>query len=1099
MNAPPSKVQQRKSPARDRSGRQQAQAQAISRARRKVEDDGDHNDGSVTTTTTRDTPGRTDREKPRRKSIAVNRPGETFTARDRPFSSASHTSLKAAFEATKSLPLEPGSPSRSRGTSRTPLLPSPDHQQHKKSCIPVRARPGQAETPRTTTNGMASHLSSSGWRTRALQLDRGRGSSSSPPRGLREAYARIVDEENLAAEESAMSEMADEFDDSQADWSSPHYVVDPKELRDQDQARLGRIQNSESPLSLPRPRAGSPTAGLRSLGRSTGTNELDLGDSTLDSASVSIISGLSSLENGTDDSFARTLARHARDQQRINGALKTENRVFSRARQPERAGLTSENLRRKDKVDEIMAIEREVAEEARSVTSELSDIPVRVPKDWGRRGRKRNDWLSKIQEAEDAETGRKSDSGGRDAESSTGRVESSQPESSSIDWVAAAADVPLPSVEDLPSHEAPAQQTVTPPPSRQQTSSVERVEQLPLISSKPLIGSKNNVLDRIRDREIEALKDQAVTTNRLGELKERGSKEHLRSRRASGQIGEKIFEEPPIVKAEKKSIGHDSQENIPSLRQEHERDDESESTRNRTDAPAILSNMNKDRQKTDHEKKGEAPVDKPPTDVQPDRRASEQTKPDSRDLLLQLARAASSSPSPSQEKHHWHRRTSSEEAPRSEPSLAPSGPLSGEVKPTMTNGGPAKKASNTNQDAITESDSGEDSTPKPTKGPIESETPALAIGGWVNTPVGHSVTNCSEQEVDKDISVSSLMHDVSSSPLYRRSSGLTGPAGNDDQTSRVSIGLQRTISAPEPNRHPTQGSYRQLEAEIQSTINSIDQLIATNDADIALLHVDRPEAPGLEHEKDQDEADPGRPSEVLVYERVNERLQTLRLSIHDAKKGIEDLEKQVQHTVSTGQPAVGICPQCDHVVAASSAGEHSHWRSFQLPISWPTTHRWKEGSRRPRLTWLGVICLVLGIIYGYYLAERITCELFCPQYVDPNNLSDDPRSHRLGLFTLHYGENYYAVWPPYAIWGTVRWALPGYVNPLAYQLCRRSNVVRSTIMKQTCRELCIWDDCSTGPRPGSAEMEMEMEDEMLWQDVRETDHSIYIQEDYEEG
>lgn len=895
-----------------------------------MEDDGDDNGNA----------GRIDSEKPRRKSIAVNRPGETFTARDRPFSSASHTSLRAAFEAIRSIPLEPASPTRNRG-SRTSLIPSPE--QHKKSYIPVRARPGQAETRATTNNGMASQVS--GWRSslaRGSQMNRGRRSSSSPPRGLREAYARILDEENLAAEESAVSEMEDEFDDSPVDWSSPH-CGDPKKLRDQDQARLECIQNSDSPLLLPRPRPSSPQPGLRSIGKSTGANHHGLDDSTLDSGSASVISGLSSLENGTEDSFARTLARHARDQQRINGAMKTENRVFSRARQPERAGLTSENLRRKDKVDEIMDLEREVAEEAASVTSDLSDIPVRLPKHWGRRGRKRNDWLSKIQEAEDAESRRKNDAPEPDEESSTRRIDSSQPESSSIDWVAAAADVPLPSVEEKPSHEIHVQQTVTPPPSREQTGSIERIEHYPLVSSKPLVGSKNNLLDRIREREIEALKDQAVTTNRLGELKERNSNEQLRSRHISGQIGERAIEDSEVIKAAKRSLGLDAQDSFLNLSQGKEKDDGSDSTRDRSDAQQNMGKL-------------------------------EQKKPDSRDLLLQLARAASSSPSPTIDRD---KRNLSEEVNRSEQSQNQSGPASSEDQLTVTSGEPAKKSREAKQAAMEESDTDEDSTPKQGKGPVESQTPALAIGGWVDTPVGHNLKSPSEQDVDKEKSAANLIHDVSSSPLYRRSSGLTGPARKDDQANRITIGLQRTISAPEPNRHPTQGSHRQLEAEIDLTIDSINRLIENNDMDITPL-LQNGDAKirrlGLEDgtDKSLNNAEHRKRSDILAYEQMNKRLQTLRLSMHDAKKDTENVENQVQHTFSTGQPGIWSCSECGHLVVVSSAGEHGHQKRLQLPFALPKTHGWKEGSRRPRLTWLGVFCLILASIYGYFLAERIT-------------------------------------------------------------------------------------------------------------------------------
>ncbi|KAI9832909.1 MAG: hypothetical protein M1819_003939 [Sarea resinae] len=79
--------------------------------------------------------------------------------------------------------------------------------------------------------------------------------------------------------------------------------------------------------------------------------------------------------------------------------------------------------------------------------------------------------------------------------------------------------------------------------------SLERIRELELqddftarslqISLSPPVRGKNTTLDQIREREIESLKSAAITTNRLGEVRERTSQENLRSQSRNSERGQR--------------------------------------------------------------------------------------------------------------------------------------------------------------------------------------------------------------------------------------------------------------------------------------------------------------------------------------------------------------------------------------------------------------------------------------------------------------------------------------------------------------------------------------------------------------------------------
>ncbi|KIY03468.1 uncharacterized protein Z520_00159 [Fonsecaea multimorphosa CBS 102226] len=105
--------------------------------------------------------------------------------------------------------------------------------------------------------------------------------------------------------------------------------------------------------------------------------------------------------------------------------------------------------------------------------------------------------------------------------------EDADPSGSQIDWAAAAADVPLPSIEKSSTPQETPPRTV--PSSIQKQRSMERMRKWEndftglsfQVSESPPVRTRTNVNDTLREKEIEDLAKKAVTTNRLDEIREK--------------------------------------------------------------------------------------------------------------------------------------------------------------------------------------------------------------------------------------------------------------------------------------------------------------------------------------------------------------------------------------------------------------------------------------------------------------------------------------------------------------------------------------------------------------------------------------------------
>lgn len=906
--------------------------------------------------------------------------------------------LKGAFEPTRDrahfTPRHGGDSGASSSTQ-----PSRSH-------IPVKARPSQAQHRPDATVPQFQGAPSPGTRH-----DMPRGSSSSPPRGLREAYERIVDEEKLAAEESALEDTTDERDDLSQECSQLH---DTPPARYDSGPAESKHEPPSPKFSLPSHRS-SPQLRQQHSGSLAGRNIPDPEDSTIGSGSGSVVSGLSSLENGTDDSLVRTLAQHARDQKRINGALRTGSPVFGRARVGRRAGLTSENLQRKDKIDSIQAIERELAREtgSGSVTSEVSDPPLQVPKVWGRRSRKGHDWMSKINEG-DSGPGTEKPSTPESGQGNSRNGISAQQEESAIDWLAAGADTPVRSAADEPYPGEEAPRSATPSLPRERSGSEgkrDADDDHPVrprqVSTSPQLTQKSAVLDRIREREIEAVKGRAVATSRLGELKGRVSKEHLRHRHSLSQDEHESGEHHYSRDERRKSLHSESHVEASRRSSESKTSDVKPPASPRRegdpipDTPVVVyrksgGNGNTDSgsqgsAQDDHEKENKDQVTRP-----------ERKRSDSRDLLLQLARAASSTPSPPQERQDlgW---TDKGEATDTTREYGSSDKENHDNKNNTNN-----KRDRPTNDKLAGVDSIKKHTHKSSKTSNSddeklaavNQTPAVAIGGWVATPatvlqplrrnMNHLSTDPEDDTTTFDIRNDS--RDSKSSPLSNRGKDVKGEP-LEDELRVAQPTKENTTLAPKPIKPPP--SARVL-MELDSTMDSLDEWLAN-----APTGLDSGLDPADPNSNDNtgtvemgsmlSDEERERRIERRTYERMSHKLQHLRLSIRDAKRGIESLESKVEDAATSGESpgkgkepadeflkegeALWPCPECGYLIAVLRENKHHcHCAPDKLAIElpklpFPLPKLYRRQGWRIKLTWLGLFLLIFML---YASAETIT-------------------------------------------------------------------------------------------------------------------------------
>ncbi|KAI9717327.1 MAG: hypothetical protein M1812_004854 [Candelaria pacifica] len=988
--------------------------------------------------------------------------------------------LNAAFRATAGVRDENRPPSSSSSErKRTQFVPKPRPTQTSQRTPPRPAGGQRAKEPagigRGRTNTRVSAPSS----------------TPSPPRGLREAYNRIVDEENLAAHQHDSEDGDADFEEHNQRRHELGSPAASKGLR-----RDSLIAESPTPLDDPN--------------ETNGSNEVK---SAHGSESDATFSGLSFIENMTDDTFGKALADHARDEQRMSGALMNNGKIFRKAHVGERAGLTLENLQRRDRLNEAKTHGSSDMAGEESVNSDWSDPPVHVPSTWGRKGRAGNEWLNRINEPGGRLTGDLR-SPVDDASQLHTKANEGQ-EGVKIDWLSAAADVPLPSVEEGSSLRRKSSRASTPTSGGKRNASLDRSRHWDIdndftarsiqVSTSPILKTRNSTLDHIRDREIQSLKGRAVTTNRLGEIRERSSEQQLRRPSAAGSDLMKDMEtNTQRTAATKVEI---SKEIMVGRLEDNASDVDNAKPRQNEEGDPIPNTPIVVFKNTNHGSgKRRFDLERGPDDEATPQRPNH-ARQDSRDLLRKLARAASASPLSSNDpetKGELHAIDSLKNSPkpldpRQDADKADVGTGSAkatshpsdkvvdkeklEVKhsskePLKSSAGKESRqnlAINT-EDILaasgikvvhsdkpgTETDNGR--TPQVSRSTVPLKTP-IVTGAWVDTPAQtaqqHPPSPPSDLDVDKEISalgIRDFIRGPSSSPLYRRGGGIEGRPVKAEERLRPKSALAAILSNSKADNKAAENEddarddddkdakAKDEEALGDSTIDSLEDMIA-NDTDFSSL-LDFKVEEDLENTtprdaKGQKLSTPERERrlEMLAYERMNQRLRTLRLSIRDAKRGIEGLEHKVEHAPAEVWP----CPSC----GCSSGGQRlrqrqrSSWRRYI-----PSLYTWSERGW-PKPTWLGWLLLLVG---AWCISEYTLCEIYCqPRYAYwMEGYGVDIYAPRMPWVTLT------KIWEPFSwiilpVWKVLSWMAWQVYGQDAQQALLRANGINGSTSKDSAR------------------------------------------------
>ncbi|OAL49531.1 hypothetical protein IQ07DRAFT_59318 [Pyrenochaeta sp. DS3sAY3a] len=473
-----------------------------------------------------------------------------------------------------------------------------------------------------------------------------------------------------------------------------------------------------------------------------------------------------------------------------------------------------------------------------------------------------------------------------------------------------------------------------------------RINEASIIASTPYIP-RSTVLDDIRQREIEGLKEQGVTTARLDRIRERSPEETRRPRSSSAQSTAAVDD---AIKTEQPT----SQPASPG-----------KSLRTRTNSwksigkSQPVTGIGKENSSiamyTSAEKTAtvehEVVADARTSPARPARHRRE----DSQDLLRRLARV-SNTPSPGRIQSSRRLNATVKQAPDS--TYAPSLP----------------KTSVRNDTPIEDTQAPEPTSHTPETAPEvtpEQEQPRALPEAIDNVPELPPLAET------VDIDVTPLPH--SEATLNPKTPIVTG-AWVDTPGPRA---IQKPVTKPtarsprktSPHKSEKPGpSANNTNGDIpEATTDSLEELISPQSEGEA--EEDTLQGLELPTEPPRNEAERQRQQETIYLYRMSDRLRAARTSIRDANRGMRRVEDRIEHAeeleVSEGdQKGVKIV----HVYH-----EFSMWK-------WWKQFFWQEQIKTRRqesnswwkywggLTTLGIITVTF---WTWFISESIACEIHC--------------------------------------------------------------------------------------------------------------------------
>ncbi|KAF1999585.1 hypothetical protein P154DRAFT_563887 [Amniculicola lignicola CBS 123094] len=702
-----------------------------------------------------------------------------------------------------------------------------------------------------------------------------------------------------------------------------------------------------------------------------------------DTQEGSIVSGLTELEESADD-FEKLLIQNARDERRLHDALRGNIQPFRKARKHPRAALTLESLERNEAASNapagVSTQRTQPSPPSASSGSSRSDTGVRPPHAWGRKGRVRRDWMRTITSDEEQVAG----AGAQEySDGATPRP-------------AAGADDALPSVEDSPlSRKSSRQGTPASTRRRQAQQDLDdgwdntlELNEASMLVSTPFIP-RNTALDEIRQREIESLREQAVTTNRLDRIRE-GSPHEMRRPRSSS--AKSLTSETHQVTTTEQAI-HDVGSQEIRLRKSIEswktigksQPSTSEGTEQATQPPFAV-----------HRKSSETVgvVDRGVL-------ANGQTSPqrpthrreDSHELLRRLARVSSGTPSPGRP---------ATSRPQTAPTRQDDNPIQpppppnmpstsvpdlrslerGHQEPTADESAPQVHSEGEQSGKVDVKEEADpapetehatppvdvDTTPIPIEqSQLEAKTPQV-MGGWIDTPAPLRTAPPPNGEPSTS---SRKRSPIKRSPQKRPAVRVEEPPEPPTEpVERTRPNLPTSALGAILEEARTQGRGRRREDSYgDSTIDSLEEMIAPDrggDRNSEETGPDEDTLQGLQLPTGapRNEAERQRQQELIHLHRMNDRLRAARTSIRDANRGMKRVEHVIEHDEDGGrvQTIYRECP------CGANGCHQTLWQSFKKLFYN------KENTRRTGLTWLA-IGLISFLVW--FIAEDVACEYHC--------------------------------------------------------------------------------------------------------------------------
>ena len=785
--------------------------------------------------------------------------------------------------------------------------------------------------------------------------------ASSPPKGLAETYQQIFDEEDIAAQ-SRSGESASDGQESDV-------------ARNIDYEHHQRLQASPSPSNRRTSQTQSPVPTSQEAQNEPAAEADDRTESSNFSTQ--------SQDSTPAGRFRGSLpSRREQDQQRVDAALGTGVQPF---RKTKRSGLTVEDLRR----DETSSQSGSSSQGSNVNGSVFSEPSLNVPQAWGRKGRHGRTWLNRM-------SGPRSDTDAKGDSLEGKSLEAKDKFQSIQDWQATAASTPLPPVTQSdslqPSSEAhdplttiKAEPQVRSMASREQVRRWEHGEPSfarPYPAENALVRPRNSAIDLIREREIQNLNRSAVTTNRLGELKERQSLERI-GRRSASTSTESI--QSPEVETGSGSIdGKDAAEKS-SLQKLESTETQSKGgaldQKDEQSAPLDLSTAaygSRSATPTLSDSNGEAKL----------RLALSEAKGnETRDLLRRLARVAS----PDSIKQSESIGSAAQRSSR--PGLEESASRSDNSNVSK----PARDAFS-HAERSQKGQSRVENTPQQTKNETYLKTP-LVTGAWIDTPLPatfqRQLPEVSQASAKTNLDLKSIFDvaGLTADQAPRNSTNPENPLGKLEETvpklpkSALTAIIERAKEKRKAGIEDGNDDTLQLD---DSTIESLEELLASSEGDLASSSPPSPPEQPVPTSMQSLRKTPSVPkSKKLQRKRGSDadsddftsRLSVLQSSLIEAKQGIGSIQKRLRRTSLRGAnrgssrsaSQSGFESECDEAgefhdfiwpcekcgrsqelgVYDNLNGSLFEWQWRPIQVLIPRLWYWPSRAKMPRLTQLG--------------------------------------------------------------------------------------------------------------------------------------------------